>query len=170
MSTYPEQLEPGIYGQTDPGNIYQITNGLASGIATGQLAAGVAGLAPGLYGTLKGLGEAGEAALGGTPEAIAGAKAVSKGLQDIEVYIKGIQKIGDAQEPIYGVRGPAEKLLAEFGDADPGSVPEHILRQKGLLPSAVPESQNHTAPFAHDLRELWADMAKEQSGTPIKVY
>jgi hypothetical protein len=170
MGTYQDQLEPGWNGPTDPGNMNAIVNGLASGMATGDMATSLPSLGSGAYGFLKGLGNAGEAALGATPEVVAGANAVSKGLSDITVYIKGIQKgINGAQEPIYGVRGPAEKLLAEFGDANPGSVPKSVLQAKGLLPKDVPLSQNPTNPWAEDLRHKWARAALEQSGTPIKT-
>lgn len=171
MSSYPEQLEPGLYGATDPGHINAIVNALASGMSTGSLLGAGASMAPGALATLRGLGNAGEMALGGTPEAVAGANAISQGLSTpsgITVFIKGIQKgINGEQVPIYGVKGPAKMLLAMFGDAEPGSVPEAVLQSKGLLPKTVPESLNPTNPFAVDLRELWGNAALEQSGTPI---
>lgn len=52
----------------------------------------------------------------------------------IEVYVKGIQKGPKGDAKIWGVKGPPELLKAQFGDAAPGSVPEHILREKGFLP------------------------------------
>jgi len=165
-----EQMEPGIYGQTDPGNMNAIVNGLASGMGTANLVTSLPSLATGAAGVIKGLGTAGEATLGGMPEATTGANAVSNGLQDIVVYIKGIQKgINGAQEPIYGVRGPAEKLLSEFGDANPGSVPASVLRAKGLLPHIGPQSQNPADFFAPDLRAGWGRAATEQSGTPVST-
>ena len=131
------------------------------GAGTAQLAASAPRLAKGAYGVLKGLGNAGEMALGGTPEGMAGAKAVNKGLQalstpdelaevnavlqgvgktsteGVTAYIKGFQKgVNGEQIPIYGVKGPADKLKALFGDAAPGSVPENVLIEKGLLAGA----------------------------------
>ena len=103
-------------------------------------------------------------------EGAAGAKAIGNGLQDIVVYIKGIMKgVNGAEEPIYGVRGPAEKLLAEFGDADPGSVPKVVLQAKGLLPKDIPKSQDPANFFAPDLRAGWGRAATEQSGTPFST-
>ncbi len=143
------------------------------GVGTAQLAAQSPAMIQGVYNTLKGLGNAGEVALGGTPDAVAGAKALQQGLsipEDVTVYIKGIQKgVNGAQEPIYGVKGPANRLLEEFGVDDPGSVPKSVLQAKGFLPKDVPESQNPTAPFAEELRQKWANAALEQSGTPIKT-
>jgi hypothetical protein len=60
----------------------------------------------------------------------------------IEVYVKGIQKGapgGSGDVKIYGVKGKPEQLKAMFGDEAPGSVPEHILQQKGLLPAPGPQ-------------------------------
>ena len=56
----------------------------------------------------------------------------------VEVYVKGIQKGapgGSGDVKIYGVKGDPAKLKELFGDEAPGSVPESILQQKGLLPS-----------------------------------
>lgn len=59
----------------------------------------------------------------------------------VEVYVKGIQKgmpekgIGDIK--IYGVKGDPSKLKELFGEEAPGSVPEHVLQAKGLLPKAI---------------------------------
>jgi len=108
---------------------------------------------------LEGLGEAGEATLGkADPE-------------EVTAFVKGIQKGAPGSEgvKIYGVKGSPAKLKELFGDEAPGSVPENVLRDKGILPAQVPESQNPTAPFAQDLRHLWGDAASEQSGTPIDV-
>jgi hypothetical protein len=58
---------------------------LGGGVGAGQLGMAAPKLAKGAYGVLKGLGNAGEAALGGTPEGIQGAKAVSKGLKALTV-------------------------------------------------------------------------------------
>lgn len=61
--TNAESIEPGIYGDTDPGNINKIVNGLASGISVPM---GINGLAN-LPEALEGLGEAGEFSLGNAP-------------------------------------------------------------------------------------------------------
>jgi hypothetical protein len=59
----------------------------------------------------------------------------------VEVYVKGIQKGapgGSGDVKIYGVKGKPEQLKAMFGDEAPGSVPEHVLQAKGLLPQSSP--------------------------------
>jgi hypothetical protein len=93
------------------------------------------------YGTLKGLGESGGVLIGKTAEGIAGAKAINAGLsasEGVTAFIKGFQKGANGEQiPIYGVKGPADKLLDLFGDANPGSVPESVLIQKGLLEGAA---------------------------------
>jgi len=55
----------------------------------------------------------------------------------IEAFLKGIQKSPSGDVKIWGVKGPPELLKSEFGDAAPGSVPEHILRAKGILPAQI---------------------------------
>ena len=55
---------------------------------------------------------------------------------EITAFVKGIQKNPNGPDiKIYGVKGPKELLLKEFGDEAPGSVPESVLRDKGILPS-----------------------------------
>ena len=55
-----------------------------------------------------------------------------------EAFIKGIQKNPNGADiKIWGVKGKPADLLKEFGDEAPGSVPEHILRSKGILPEKV---------------------------------
>lgn len=59
----------------------------------------------------------------------------------VEVYVKGIQKGapgGSGDVKIYGVKGDPAQLKEMFGDEAPGSVPEHVLQAKGLLPQAGP--------------------------------
>jgi hypothetical protein len=109
------------------------------------------------YGVLKGLGERGGVMFGKGQAGVQGAKAVNAGLKALTVpeemaevnavlqggkastegvtaFVKGIQKGANGEQiPIYGVKGPADKLLALFGDANPGSVPESVLIQKGIL-------------------------------------
>lgn len=112
----------------------------------------------GAYGVLKGLGTAGKVALRGGVEGAGGAKAINKGLQalstpeelaevnavlqgvgktspeGVTAYVKAFQKGANGEQiPIYGVKGPADKLKALFGDVAPGSVPENVLIEKGLL-------------------------------------
>lgn len=132
---YAEELEPGIYGNTDPGHIKSIVDNLGSGMATGS--------ALELPAALKGLGEAGEVTLG---------KLAPKmdEPEEVSAFVKGIQKgyKGSPDIKIYGVKGPADKLKTLFGDEAPGSVPEHILRQKGLLPDTS-VNINKPAPNAY---------------------
>lgn len=148
------------YDAGRPAEIRLLENILAlgGGVGAAQLGAMSPKLAKGAYGVLKGLGNAGKVALGGASEGAGGAKAINKGLkflaepeemaamqsiskglkpnalEGIEVYVKGIQKgVGGAEEPIYGVRGPAATLKAAFGDEAPASVPKDTLIKLGLL-------------------------------------
>jgi len=81
---------------------------------------------------LEGLGEAGEATMGRAAPAM---EEAAPG--EVTAYVKGIQKGAPGTEgvKIYGVKGSPEKLKELFGDEAPGSVPESILRQKGILPA-----------------------------------
>ena len=90
------------------------------------------GAAEELPAALKGLGEAGEVTLG------RGAPAMEEAAPgEVTAYVKGIQKGAPGTEgvKIYGVKGSPAKLKELFGDEAPGSVPEHILRAKGILPA-----------------------------------
>lgn len=104
------------------------------------LKAGAEGVAP----ALEGLGESGEIAMGRSAPAMedAVAGATTKDVPgQVEVYVKGVQKGapgGSGDVKIYGVKGDPAKLKELFGDEAPGSVPEHILQQKGLLPQSGP--------------------------------
>lgn len=146
-------------GEPPEMRLLKALSSLAGGYGTAQLGAMAPQLAKGAYGVLKGLGNSGKVALGGGTGGVAG---VNKGLQaltvpdelaevqavlqgvgktsaeGVSVYIKGFQKgLNGEQIPIYGVKGPADKLKALFGDAEPGSVPENVLISKGLLPGAA---------------------------------
>lgn len=83
---------------------------------------------------LKGLGEAGEVTLGRVAPKMEGALA-----DEVTPFVKGIQKGAKGSEDvkIWGVKGPAGKLKALFGDEAPGSVPENVLREKGILPTST---------------------------------
>jgi hypothetical protein len=94
---------------------------------------------------LRGLGEAGEVTLGRAAPKME--EAAEAGAPKIEAFVKGIQKSPSGDVKIWGVKGPAKLLKAEFGDEAPGSVPEHILRQKGILPEQINVPQN--APNAY---------------------
>lgn len=114
--------------------------------------------AEGVLPALEGLGETGAVRLGAgegeniASKAIAQAapkmeEAVEGGAPKIEAYIKGIQKSPKGDVKIWGVKGPPELLKEHFGDEAPGSVPENILRDKGILPEQVSIPQN--APNAY---------------------
>jgi hypothetical protein len=173
------------YDAGKPAEIRLLENiiALGGGVGAAQLGAMTPKLAKGAYGVLKGLGNAGEMALGGGTEGVAGAKAVNKGLQalatpeelaeieavlsgagkvsteGVSVFVKGMQKgAGGEQIPIYGVKGPADKLKALFGDAAPGSVPESVLIEKGLLQGAAKTG------MAPDIAAQKALMVAEDTG------
>jgi hypothetical protein len=107
--SYAEELEPGIYGETDPGRLNAIIDSLASGMATGQLGASLPFAAKGAYGVLKGLGNAGEMALGGSSEAAQGAKAINQGLKALTVPEEAIETLS-----VLGKGPKAADLVAEL--------------------------------------------------------
>lgn len=99
-------------------------------------APGVSKAASEVPAALEGLGEAGMVRLG--------KKMAPKMEEDlgseITAFVKGVQKgiPGKVEDVnIYGVKGPADKLKSMFGDANPGSVPESVLREKGILPPKI---------------------------------
>jgi len=121
---------------------------------------------------LRGLGEAGEVSLGGkglpsvadklnfsdlarntyktlggeTRQVLKVAPEMEGMAPKIEVFSKGVQKSPEGGFTIWGVKGKPEDLLKEFGDANPGSVPENILRTKGLLPEMKVNVPGQSAP------------------------
>ena len=101
------------------------------------------GAAEELPAALKGLGEAGEVTLGRTAPEMEGAAP-----DEVTAYVKGIQKGAPGTEgvKIYGVKGSPAKLKELFGDEAPGSVPEHILRAKGILPADTVNVPTQNAP------------------------
>ena len=158
--------EPGIQDAT----VLDFLLPLLSLPGMSKVAAKAPDVAESTYGVLKGLGNAGEVGLGRPTAASAISKGLKEGLESVKVFIKGIQKgVNGAEEELYGVTGPAKVLKKWFGDEAPASVPKSTLEKLGLLPKQVAESQNPTAPFASDLRELWANAAMEQSGTPTRM-
>lgn len=105
---------------------------------------------------------------------------------DIEVYVKGTMGGGispNTGKPlpkvkIYGVKGNPDLIKAEFGEANPGSVPEHILKQKGLLPEHVVEgpqfaSQKEELQYLIKMRSSMKDQISkrtmDQQGNMVKA-
>src|SRR5258708_1069725 len=110
-----DKNEPGLQDAT----VSDFLGPLIGGKLAGKMAEGIAP-------ALEGLGEAGEVTLGRSAPEMEGLPS------KIEVFSKGVQKGGEKPVTIWGVKGSPEDLLKEFGDANPGSVPEHILKAKGL--------------------------------------
>ncbi len=116
---------------------------------------------------LKGLGEAGEVTLGRMAP-----KMEEAGEDAVTAFVKGIQKNSNGADiKIYGVKGPADKLKALFGDEAPGSVPEHVLRAKGILPEVKTINQNAPNSYAHggevDNRTFLEKLADKLHGTTL---
>lgn len=95
---------------------------------------------------LEGLGEAGEVTLGRAAPAM---EETAPG--EVTAYVKGVQKGAPGTEDvkIYGVKGSPEKLKELFGDEAPGSVPESVLREKGILPAQTVNIPQQNAPNAY---------------------
>jgi len=83
--------------------------------------------------------EAGEVSIGrAAPKMEEAAEGASP---KIEAYIKGIQKNPNGADiKIWGVKGEPSALKEAFGDEAPGSVPEQVLRDKGILPASTDAS------------------------------
>lgn len=150
------------YDAGEPAEIRLLKAILAAGggVGASQLATKAPALARGAYGVLKGLGNAGEMALGGVPEGVGGVKNVTsmlkgltvpeelsetvipgKKLTDlITVFKKG--SMGGGISPntgkaldkvnIWGVEGPKSVLKNYFGSESPASVPEELLLKLGF--------------------------------------
>jgi hypothetical protein len=70
---------------------------------------------------------------------------------DVEVFSKGVQKGGSEPVTIWGVRGKPEEVAKLGFGTEPGSIPEDVLKQHGLLPptSTGFTPQNSPNPYAH---------------------
>ncbi len=99
------------------------------------LGPGVKAGAEGVLPALEDLGETGAVSLGRAAPKME--EAAEAGAPKIEAFVKGIQKGPSGDVKIWGVKGPPELLKQHFGDEAPGSVPEDVLRAKGILPEQV---------------------------------
>ncbi len=168
-----ESIEPGIYGETDPGHLQAIVNGLAGGMSAGELGAtGISALTK-LPALSKSIGEAGEVSIGGKnilpkaesaldadPERLAAWRlrnGVAKNAPEmegmgpkVEVFSKGQMGKGTPNEmTIWGVKGdPKEIAKLGYGE-DPGSIPEHVLVKHGLLPDTKIDATDLPSPNAY---------------------
>jgi hypothetical protein len=124
------QEEPGLQDTT------------VSDSATFAALAGLIGAAPeALASAPEMLGsEAGEITLGNAPE-------MEGPLSKIQAFSKGIMGKGTPNEmTIWGVKGDPEEIAKLGYGKDPASIPEHILRQHGILPSDVIDASSQNAP------------------------
>lgn len=137
-TTNAETIEPGVYGDTDPGHFQAIIDSLAGGMSAGSVGGS---LAADLPAALKGMGEAGEVTLGRAAPEMEGMG------PKVEVFSKGVMGKGTPNATtIWGVKGdPKEVAKLGYGE-DPGSIPEHILQKHGLLPEAKVAVPNQPAP------------------------
>lgn len=87
---------------------------------------------------------------------------VKSALSEIAPAIKG----GAVKTATKGFVGPDATVQTELPISNPSFVTPQSPSPISIKPP-VPESQNPTAQFAPDLRELWARAATEQSGTPL---
>ncbi len=96
---------------------------------------------PEAMGAMQRLGEAGEISIGKAAPKMEGMGS------KIEVFSKGVMGKGTPNETtIWGVKGPAEEVSKLGYGPDPGSIPEHILKQHGLLPEAKISIPGQNAP------------------------
>ena len=88
----------------------------------------------------------------------------------VQPFIKGIQKSPNGNEiKIWGVRGDPDEIAKLGYGTDPGSVPEHILRGKGLLPEQVNVPQNAPNAYADGglIEKIKGDKSEAQKADDI---
>lgn len=101
-------------------------------------------MAEGMAPALKGLGEAGEVTLGKAAPEMEGL--ASK----IQPFSKGVMGKGTPNEmTIWGVKGDPEAIAKLGYGPDPASVPEHILKQHGILPETSINASTQNAPNSY---------------------
>jgi len=139
LPQHVKKMADGGMVQDEPG----IQDATVSDGATLAALASLAGAIPELAGAAPEMlgSEAGEISLGGKAPEMEGMPA------KIQVFSKGVMGKGTPNETtIWGVKGDPKDLLKEFGDEAPGSVPEHILKAKGLLPDTSIDATSQEAP------------------------
>jgi hypothetical protein len=88
--------------------------------------------------------EAGEISLGGNAPEMEGMA------NKIQAYSKGVMGKGTPNEmTIWGVKGDPEEIAKLGFGEDPASIPEHILKQHGILPSESISIPGQNAPNAY---------------------
>lgn len=88
--------------------------------------------------------ESGELTLGGNAPEMEG------NAPKVEVFSKGVQKGGSQPVTIWGVRGDPEEVAKLGFGPEPGSVPENVLQQHGLLPDMKIDASDQNAPNGFD--------------------
>lgn len=90
---------------------------------------------------LEGLGETGSISLGGAAPEMEGMA------PKVEVFSKGAMGKGTPNEmTIWGVKGDPEEIAKLGYGTDPASIPEHVLKQHGLLPEMKIDASNMASP------------------------
>jgi|SRR5579872_914810 len=98
---------------------------------------------------IEGLGEKGAITIAPKVE-----EAATESAPKVEAFIKGIQKSPTGNEvKLWGVRGDPDEIAKLGYGSDPASVPEHILREKGLLPAETGAS-TQSAPIMEETDKL----------------
>lgn len=137
ISALPEHVKKMAEGGTTAGNPSDLDAGMQDATASDFLLPYL--LSP--TSMTEGLGskladEAGEVTLGrAAPKMEEAAEAASP---KVEAFVKGIQKSPNGNEvKLWGVRGDPEEIAKIGYGSDPATIPEHVLRAKGILPATV---------------------------------
>lgn len=138
-----KMAEGGDVTSGNPANLDKgIQDATVSDGATLAALAGLAGAAPEILEAVPEMlgSEAGEVSLGAAPE--------MEGMPSkIQAFSKGVMGKGTPNEmTIWGVKGDPEEIAKLGYGNDPASIPEHILRQHGILPADVVNASSQEAP------------------------
>ena len=162
ISALPEHVKKMAEGGTTAGNPSDLDAGVKDASVSDFLLPYL--LAPSSM--TEGLGskladEAGEVTIGrAAPKMEEAAEAASP---KVEAFIKGVQKSPNGNDiKIWGVRGDPDEISKLGYGSDPASVPEHILRQKGILPATV-DAAGQNAPNAFSDGGIVAEAKKLKS-------
>jgi hypothetical protein len=103
-------------------------------------------LGEGMGPALSELGETGSVTLGKAAPKME--EAAEMGAPKVEAFVKHIQKGPSGDVKLWGVKGDPEEVAKLGYGPDPATIPENVLRDKGVLPTQVSVPQNAPNPYS----------------------